>query len=72
MVHSMTPKAGLLSMIAAYFAGVPVRAHTFTGLVFPYKNGLFQKLLIIMERLLCKFATHIYPEGNGVKEDLIN
>ena len=35
MVHSMTPKAGLLSMIAARIACVPVRVHTFTGLVFP-------------------------------------
>ena len=35
MVHSMTPKAGLLSMMAAWMCRVPVRVHTFTGLVFP-------------------------------------
>lgn len=71
IVHSITPKAGLLSMIAAYFAGVPIRIHTFTGLIFPNKIGLFQKLLILMDRLLCRFATHVYPEGEGVKRDLI-
>ncbi len=72
IVHSITPKAGLLSMIAAKYAGVPVRMHTFTGLIFPYRHGVFQKLLIAMDRLLCLHATHIYPEGVGVKKDLIN
>lgn len=70
IVHSITPKAGLLSMIAARLAGVPVRMHTFTGLIFPYKNGLLKMLLIQMDRLLANSATHIYPEGKGVKEDL--
>lgn len=72
MVHSITPKAGLLSMIAAYFAGVPIRVHTFTGLIFPTSTGFKKYLLILMDRLLCKFATHIYPEGEGVKNDLLN
>lgn len=71
IVHSITPKAGLLSMIAAYFAGVPIRMHTFTGLIFPAKTGLFQKILIIMDRVLCACATSVYPEGEGVKNDLI-
>lgn len=70
IVHSITPKAGLLSMIAARLAGVPVRMHTFTGLIFPYKNGFLKMLLIQMDRLLANSATHIYPEGKGVKEDL--
>ncbi len=71
IVHSITPKAGLLSMIAAYFAGVPIRIHQFTGLVFPTKTGLMKKLLIFLDKVLCHFATNIYPEGNGVKNDLI-
>ena len=71
IVHSITPKAGLLSMIAAYFAKVPIRMHTFTGLIFPSKKGFFKHLLIAMDRLLCVFATHIYPEGEGVKQQLI-
>ena len=72
MVHSITPKAGLLTMVAGFLAGVPIRIHTFTGLIFPSKTGLLKRLLILMDKLLCKFATHIYPEGNGVKQDLIN
>lgn len=72
IVHSITPKAGLLTMIAGKMAGVPIRMHTFTGLIFPSSTGLMQKLLINMDRLLCFCATNIYPEGKGVKSDLIN
>jgi len=71
IVHSITPKAGLLSMAAAYFAKVPIRIHTFTGLIFPTKLGFLKQVLILMDRLLCRFATAVYPEGQGVKTDLI-
>lgn len=71
MIHSYTPKAGLISMMAGWIAGVPVRMHTFTGLVFPTVTGLKQKILIFTDRLTCVCATHINPEGNGVKKDLI-
>ena len=72
MVHSITPKAGLLSMLAAWITRVPVRMHTFTGLVFPTATGKMQKLLIAMDRLTCFCATHINPEGEGVKRDFVN
>lgn len=72
MVHSITPKAGLLSMMAAWVCRVPVRLHTFTGLVFPTATGLTQKILILTDRITCACATHIVPEGEGVKNDLIN
>lgn len=71
MVHSITPKAGLLSMMAAWMCRVPVRLHTFTGLVFPTETGLKQKVLILTDRITCACATHIVPEGYGVKYDLI-
>lgn len=72
IVHSITPKAGLLCMLAAKFAGVPIRMHMFTGLLFPTMKGFSQKIFIKMDQLLCWAATNIYPEGNGVKQDLIN
>lgn len=70
IVHSITPKAGLISMLAGKFAGVPIRMHTFTGLIFPSRSGIMQKILIAMDRLLCACATNIYPEGEGVRKDL--
>lgn len=72
IVHSMTPKAGLLSMMAAWCCRVPIRVHTFTGLVFPTSTGITQKILIATDRLTCACATHIVSEGEGVKNDLIN
>lgn len=72
IVHSITPKAGLLCMCAAYFARVPVRIHTFTGLIFPSKTGIMRFVLSSLDKLLCAFATNIYPEGKGVKQELIN
>ena len=71
IVHSITPKAGLITMLAGKLAGVPIRIHTFTGLIFPYREGLMQKLLILMDKLLCASATHVFPEGEGVRNDLI-
>lgn len=70
IVHSYTPKAGLVAMLAAWLCGVPVRIHTFTGLIWPTATGWRRKLLMAVDRLLCACATHIVPEGNGVKQDL--
>lgn len=70
MVHSMTPKAGLICMIAGKLAGVPVRVHMFTGLVFPTSTGLKRKILMATDWLTCACATHVLPEGEGVKRDL--
>lgn len=72
MVHSMTPKAGLLCMLAAWWTRVPVRLHTFTGLVWPTETGLKKKLLMFTDKITCFCATHIIPEGEGVKTDLLN
>lgn len=67
MVHSMTPKAGLLCMMAARWVGVPIRVHTFTGLVWPTATGLSRRILMMTDKLTCACATHIIPEGEGVK-----
>ena len=72
MVHSMTPKAGLLCIMAAWVTRVPVRVHTFTGLVFPTASGLKRKVLMMTDWLTCACATHVIPEGEGVKSDLLN
>lgn len=70
IVHSITPKAGLLTMLAGKLACVPIRMHTFTGLIFPSKEGLFKKLLIFTDKILCWACTNVYAEGKGVKYDL--
>lgn len=72
MLHTMTPKAGLLGMIAARIAGVPLRVHTFTGLLFPTAKGLKRRLLATTDRITCACATHIIAEGQGVRADLLS
>jgi glycosyltransferase involved in cell wall biosynthesis len=71
IVHSMTPKAGLVSMLAGFLARVPHRIHTFTGLVFPTEKRLKRFILINIDRLICLLATKVIPEGEGVKRDLL-
>lgn len=70
VVHSMTPKAGLLCMVAAWLTRVPVRVHTFTGLVWPTATGLKRRVLMMTDRITCACATHVIPEGQGVMDDL--
>lgn len=70
MVHSMTPKAGLICMFAAWITRVPRRVHTFTGLMWPTATGLKRRILMSTDRLTCACATHVIPEGQGVLNDL--
>lgn len=70
VVHSMTPKAGLICMIAAWLTRVPVRVHTFTGLVWPTTTGLKRRVLMMTDWITCACATHVIPEGRGVMDDL--
>lgn len=72
VVHSMTPKAGMICMVAAWLTRMPVRIHTFTGLVWPTATGLKRKILMMTDWLTCACATHVIPEGQGVLNDLKN
>ena len=64
------PKGGASLNDGSLICRVPVRLHTFTGLVFPTATGLTQKILVFTDRLTCACATHIVPEGEGVRNDL--
>lgn len=70
MIHSMTPKAGLICMVAGSFAHVPRRVHTFTGLVWPTTVGIKRKILMLADKIICRCATNLIPEGQGVMNDL--
>ena len=72
VVHSMTPKAGMICMVAAWLTRVPVRIHTFTGLVWPTATGMKRRILMMTDWLTCACATHVIPEGQGVLNDLKN
>ena len=66
-VHTHTPKAGLVGMLAAYLARVPFRMHDIAGLPLVVETGLKRALLIWIERLTCRLATHVYPNSHNLK-----
>jgi lipopolysaccharide/colanic/teichoic acid biosynthesis glycosyltransferase/glycosyltransferase involved in cell wall biosynthesis len=57
LVHSLTPKAGLLAMIAAWVARVQVRVHTFTGQVWATRSGVQRVGLKLLDRVIAAAAT---------------
>lgn len=63
IVHSHTPKAGLLAMQAAKFAGIKIRVHTIAGLRFMTAKGFTRKILVAMEKLTGKAATNVWPNS---------
>ncbi len=63
IVHSHTPKAGLIAMLAAKFAGVKIRVHTIAGLRFMTSTGFTRKILIRMEKITAAAATHVWPNS---------
>jgi glycosyltransferase involved in cell wall biosynthesis len=69
-VQSITPKAGLLTMIAGRFAGVPTRVHWFTGQVWATRSGAARLLLKGMDRLLAASATHLLADSVSQREFL--
>ena len=69
-VHANTPKGSLLAMMAAWFARVPHRIYTVTGLRYQGAHGKFRFILKTMERLSCLFASNVIPEGQGVLQCL--
>jgi glycosyltransferase involved in cell wall biosynthesis len=67
IVHTHTPKAGLLGMMAAWLCRVPVRLHTVAGLPLMESGGMKKKLLVVAERLTYFFSTEVYVNSTGLK-----
>lgn len=72
LVQSMTPKAGMLAMLAARAAGVPVRIHTFTGQVWATRSGPVRVLLKSIDRLIARLATATLADSASQREFLIS
>ena len=66
IVHTHTPKAGIIGMLAARLAGVPHRLHTVAGLPLMEAMGIKRKILNFVERLTYSSATRVYPNSKGL------
>lgn len=71
IVHSHTPKAGLLAMMAAKFAGVKIRIHTIAGLRYVTTTGMRRRLLVNMEKLTAHYANHVWPNSKSLKQFIL-
>ena len=71
LIHTHTPKAGLLGMIASFICRVPVRMHTVTGMPLMGVEGFKQKILLSVEKLTYGLATNIYPNSQGLKSFIV-
>jgi glycosyltransferase involved in cell wall biosynthesis len=66
IVHSHTPKAGLLGMLAAKICGVKIRVHTVAGLPLMVEKGAKYQLLLFIEKLTYWAANHVWPNSNSL------
>jgi len=71
LVHSMTPKAGLLAMVAARVSRIPVRLHTFTGQVWATRTGVSRAILKLADRMIAQCATFTLADSPSQREFLI-
>ena len=66
IVHTHTPKAGIVGMLASKLAGVPIRLHTVAGLPLTEATGKKRELLETVERITYRCATKVYPNSKGL------
>ena len=72
IVHTHTPKAGIIGMLASYLAKVPNRLHTVAGLPLLEAKGVKRKILNFVEKLTYKCATNVYYNSNGLKNIILD
>lgn len=71
-VHSVTPKAGLVTALAARMAGIEDRTHIFTGQVWATRTGLFRFLLKSIDKVIVVLNNHILVDGEAQRQFLIS
>lgn len=72
IVHTHTPKAGIVGMLASYLARVPNRLHTVAGLPLLEAKGIKRKILNFVEKLTYSCATKVYPNSHGLENIILH
>jgi glycosyltransferase involved in cell wall biosynthesis len=71
IIHSHTPKAGILAMLASKITNIPIRLHTVAGLPLMEEKGSKKKLLELIEKLTYSFSTFVFTTANGLYKYII-
>jgi len=71
IVHTHTPKAGIIGMLGAWVTRVPYRLHTVAGLPVMEATGKKKTLLLFIEKLTYLAATHVYPNSYGLEKYIL-
>lgn len=71
IVHTHTPKAGIIGMLASYFARVPIRLHTVAGLPLMEAIGFKRIILNFVEKVTYKCSTKVFPNSYGLKKIIL-
>ncbi|WP_295180463.1 glycosyltransferase family 4 protein [uncultured Christiangramia sp.] len=72
IIHSHTPKAGIISMLAGWLAGVPIRLHTVAGLPLLEVKGFKRRILDFVEKLTYKLAHKVFPNSFELKKIILD
>ena len=72
IVHTHTPKAGLLGMLAARSLGIKIRIHTVGGLPLIIETGFKRRLLMLTEKLTYFGATEVWPNSRSMMNFIID
>ncbi len=70
IIHSSTPKAGIIACIASFLARIPLRFHTFTGQRWATLQGLSNKILKLIDFLIIKLNSETLADSPSQVEYL--
>lgn len=64
-VHSVTPKAGLVTALAGWAARIKNRTHIFTGQVWATKKSIARTILKMIDKTIVTLNNHILVDGKS-------
>jgi glycosyltransferase involved in cell wall biosynthesis len=71
IIHSHTPKAGIIAMLASKITNIPIRIHTVGGLPLMEEKGSKKRMLEFIEKLTYQLSTFVFTNSTGLYNYII-